>query len=161
MHRHDCGHSDRTGWFRDCRREPISETSPDSGKTRGRFRIQDDIADLALVEDARGADVPRRRTSSSRAIGDGVLLKRIRQVHAASYAAYGSHRAWKALLRDGRGPAFFSVVLDMLSRRVVGWQFASHPRTDLVLDALRMALAGRPRSAASRCSAIESDHESR
>ncbi len=29
------------------------------------------------------------------------------------------------------------------SRRVVGWQFAAHMRTDLVLDALRMALARR------------------
>jgi transposase InsO family protein len=33
---------------------------------------------------------------------------------------------------------FFSFVLDAYSRRIVGWQFASHMRTDLVLDALRM-----------------------
>ena len=31
-------------------------------------------------------------------------------------------------------------MLDVYSRAVVGWQFASHMRTDLVLDALRMAL---------------------
>ena len=31
----------------------------------------------------------------------------------------------------------------MFSRRVVGWQFAAHMRTDLVLDALRMALTRR------------------
>ena len=29
------------------------------------------------------------------------------------------------------------------SRRIVGWQLASHMRTDLVLDALRMALGQR------------------
>jgi putative transposase len=38
---------------------------------------------------------------------------------------------------------FFAFVIDAFSRRVVGWQFASHMRTDLVLDALRMALTRR------------------
>jgi putative transposase len=38
---------------------------------------------------------------------------------------------------------YFSFVIDVYSRMVVGWQFASHMRTDLVLDALRMALATR------------------
>ena len=38
---------------------------------------------------------------------------------------------------------FSSFVIDVWSRRVVGWQFASHMRTDLVLDALRMALSRR------------------
>ena len=38
-------------------------------------------------------------------------------------------------------------MIDVYSRRVVGWQFASHMRTDLVLDALRMALTRRPAGA--------------
>jgi len=38
-------------------------------------------------------------------------------------------------------------VIDVCSRRVVGWQLAGHMRTDLVLDALRMAL-GRRRAGA-------------
>jgi transposase InsO family protein len=38
---------------------------------------------------------------------------------------------------------FFSFVVDVFSRRIVGWQLAPHMRTDLVLDALRMALGGR------------------
>jgi putative transposase len=38
---------------------------------------------------------------------------------------------------------FFSFVIDASSRKVVGWQLASHMRTDLVLDALRMALGQR------------------
>ena len=45
-------------------------------------------------------------------------------------------RCWEGLL-------FFSFVIDVYSRRVVGWQLASHMRTDLVLDALRMALSRR------------------
>ena len=38
---------------------------------------------------------------------------------------------------------FFAFVIDAHSRRVVGWQLASHMRTTLVLDALRMALGQR------------------
>ena len=43
-------------------------------------------------------------------------------------------------LRCWEGVVFFSFVIDVYSRMVVGWQFADHMRTDLVLDALRMAL---------------------
>lgn len=46
-------------------------------------------------------------------------------------------------LRCWEGLVFFSFVIDVYSRRIVGWQFASHMRTDLVLDALRMALTRR------------------
>jgi transposase InsO family protein len=46
-------------------------------------------------------------------------------------------------LRCWEGLVFFSFVIDAYSRRIVGWQFASHMRTDLVLDALRMALTRR------------------
>jgi len=35
-------------------------------------------------------------------------------------------------------------VLDAYSRMIVGWQLAGHIRTDLVLDALRIALGRRP-----------------
>ncbi len=38
---------------------------------------------------------------------------------------------------------FFSLCHRRLLRRIVGWQFASHVRTTLVLDALLMALARR------------------
>ena len=50
----------------------------------------------------------------------------------------------RALLR---GNGVFSFVIDVFSRRIVGWQFASHMRTDLVLDALRMALTRREHGA--------------
>jgi putative transposase len=39
--------------------------------------------------------------------------------------------------------SFLALVLDAFSRKVVGWQLAAHMRTDLVLDALRMALHQR------------------
>ena len=46
-------------------------------------------------------------------------------------------------LRCWDGLVFFAFVLDVYSRRIVGWQLAGHMRTDLVLDALRMALSRR------------------
>ena len=46
-------------------------------------------------------------------------------------------------LRCWEGVVYFAFVIDAYSRQVVGWQFAEHMRTDLVLDALRMALAQR------------------
>jgi putative transposase len=46
-------------------------------------------------------------------------------------------------LRCWEGLVFFSFVIDAYSRMIVGWQFASHMRTGLVLDALRMALHQR------------------
>ena len=42
---------------------------------------------------------------------------------------------------------FFSFVIDGFSRRIVGWQFAGHMRTDLVADALRLALTRREHGA--------------
>ena len=48
-----------------------------------------------------------------------------------------------AYLRSWEGASFSSLVIDAFSRKVLGWQLASHMRTDLVLDALRMALGQR------------------
>ena len=41
------------------------------------------------------------------------------------------------------GWAYLATVIDLASRRVVGWALADHMRTDLVADALRMACAQR------------------
>jgi transposase InsO family protein len=45
--------------------------------------------------------------------------------------------------RTGEGWLYLAVVLDAFSRRVVGWSMADHLRTELVLDALDMAIAQR------------------
>ena len=50
-------------------------------------------------------------------------------------------------LRCWEGLVFLAFVIDVYSRRVVGWQLASHMRASLVCDALRMAVATRPRGA--------------
>jgi putative transposase len=62
------------------------------------------------------------------------------------FSATGPDRLWVGdftYLRSSEGASFFSFVIDAYSRKVVGWQLASHMRTDLVLDALRMALGRR------------------
>ena len=62
------------------------------------------------------------------------------------FSAEGPDRLWVGdftYLRSWEGASFFSFVIDAFSRKVVGWQLASHMRTDLVLDALRMALGQR------------------
>jgi transposase InsO family protein len=62
------------------------------------------------------------------------------------FAASHPDEKWFAdftYLRCWEGLVFFSFVIDAYSRRIVGWQFAAHTRTTLVLDALRMALHQR------------------
>ncbi len=46
-------------------------------------------------------------------------------------------------LRTWEGRLYFAFIIDVFSRRIVGWQLAGHMRTTLVLDALRMALGLR------------------
>jgi putative transposase len=66
------------------------------------------------------------------------------------FSAQGPDRLWVAdftYVRCWEGMVYFSFVIDVFSRRIVGWQLASHMRTTLVLDALRMALSRRRRGA--------------
>ena len=42
-----------------------------------------------------------------------------------------------------QGFLYVAVVLDAFSRRVVGWSMAGHLRTELILDALDMAISRR------------------
>jgi len=62
------------------------------------------------------------------------------------FSATAPNRLWVGdltYLRSWEGVTYLAFVIDAFSRKVVGWQLASHMRTDLVLDALRMALAQR------------------
>ena len=62
------------------------------------------------------------------------------------FTADAPNRLWVAdftYLRTWEGVCFFSFVIDVFSRMLVGWQFATSMRTTLVLDALRMALGLR------------------
>jgi putative transposase len=63
------------------------------------------------------------------------------------FAAAGPDRLWVAditYIPTWAGFLYLAVVLDAWSRRVIGWAMATHLRTELVLDALNMAVAQRP-----------------
>ena len=62
------------------------------------------------------------------------------------FSASGPNRLWVAdvtYVPTWTGFVFLAVVLDAFSRRIVGWAMATHLRTELVLDALDMALSQR------------------
>jgi transposase InsO family protein len=46
-------------------------------------------------------------------------------------------------IATGEGWLFLATVIDLFSRRVIGWALASHMRVDLACDALKMAIATR------------------
>ena len=59
------------------------------------------------------------------------------------FSAAGADQLWVAditYVRTWTGFLYVAVVLDAWSRRVVGWSMAAHLRTELVLDALNMAI---------------------
>jgi putative transposase len=59
------------------------------------------------------------------------------------FRATSPNRLWRAditYLPTHQGFLYLAFVLDVYSRRIVGWSMASHLRTELVLDALEMAV---------------------
>ena len=63
-----------------------------------------------------------------------------------SFSADRPDKLWLAdftYIRTWAGWSYLAVVLDVHTRRIVGWQLASHMRQSLVTDAFEMALAGR------------------
>jgi putative transposase len=62
------------------------------------------------------------------------------------FAAERPDRKWAAditYVPTGEGWLYLAAVIDLCSRRVVGWSMADHVRAELVGDALGMALAAR------------------
>ena len=110
----------------------------EEGQAIGRERI----ARLMLELGVRGV-CGRRRISTTRRSRQGrVASDLVNRVFWAS----GPNQLWVADITYIPTRAKFlylSVVLDAWSRRVVGWAMATHLRTQLVLDALDMALHRR------------------
>jgi len=97
-----------------------------------------------LMRDARLQGVHRRRLRG--------LTRRDPQAAPApdlverNFTPPAPDRLWVADItqqRTGEGWLYMAVVLDSFSRRIVGWSMADHLRTELVLDALDMAIAQR------------------
>ena len=63
-----------------------------------------------------------------------------------AFAATAPNQLWVAditYVPTWAGFLYLAVVLDVFSRRVVGWAMANHLRTELVVDALNMAVGQR------------------
>jgi putative transposase len=98
---------------------------------------------LMRVHGIQGA---KRRGKPWRTTRPDPVARRRPDLVERDFTAEGPDRLWVAditYLRCWEGVVFFAFVLDAYSRRIVGWQLASHMRTTLVLDALRMALHQR------------------
>jgi putative transposase len=62
------------------------------------------------------------------------------------FNAVGPDKLWVAditFVPTAKGFMYLAVVLDAWSRKIVGWSMANHLRTELVLDALEMAIGQR------------------
>jgi putative transposase len=107
-----------------------------AGEEVGRGRVER----LMRANGIRGA---KRRGKRWRTTTPDPQATRRPDLVQRDFTASGPNELWCAdftYLRCWEGPVFFAFVIDVFSRMVVGWQFAEHMRTDLVLDALRMAL---------------------
>jgi transposase InsO family protein len=97
-----------------------------------------------------GIQGAKRRGKSWRTTKPDLSVQRRPDLVNRNFSAEQPNRLWVgdlSYLRCWEGVAYFAFVIDVFRRRVVGWQLASHMRTDLVLDALRMALGTREHGA--------------
>jgi transposase InsO family protein len=109
------------------------------GEKVGKSRVQ------RLMRDA-GIQGAKRRGKPWRTTKPDPTVKRRPDLVERDFSATAPNRLWVGdltYLRSWDGVTYLAFVIDAFSRRVVGWQLASHMRTDLVLDALRMALTQR------------------
>jgi putative transposase len=109
------------------------------GEGHGRKRIARLMRAAGLVgaSHRRGGPVTTRRDQGARPAPD--LVDR-------DFRAAGPDLLWVAditFIPTAAGFLYLAVVLDAWSRKVVGWSMANHLRTELVLDALEMAVGQR------------------
>jgi len=113
-----------------------------AGERCGRRRV----ARLMRAAGLRGCHGQRRRVRTT--VPDRQATPAPDRVaRAFTPSAVGApNRLWVAdisYVATTEGWLYLAVTLDAFSRRVVGWAMADHLRTDLVLDALEMALRSR------------------
>ena len=156
-----------SGYYAWCRRAPSNRRQDDllladriealyrkSRSTYGRPRLQADLRDEGVrVSDKRVARLMRERNIHGAARRKGFKTTvRDRDGRPApdlvdrNFNANQPDQLWVSditYIPTWSGFLFLAVVLDVCSRRVVGWAMANHLRTELVLDALNMAIYRR------------------
>jgi putative transposase len=125
-----------------------------SRSTYGRPRIHADLREAGVaVSGKRIARLMRERNIHGASRRKGVVTTiRDRDARPApdlvdrKFTAEAPDQLWVAditYVPTWAGFLYLAVVLDAFSRRVVGWAMKSHMRTDLVLEALNMAIQRR------------------
>ncbi len=100
---------------------------------------RDRVARLMRQEGLEGVRRGKKRRTT---IPDEAALERARDLLERDFTATRPNEKWVAditYLRDWNGFIYLAFILDCYSRMIVGWQLATHLRTDLVMDALEMA----------------------
>jgi putative transposase len=109
------------------------------GETAPRCQVERLMAANAIVGAKRRGRPWRTTIQGTEAVASPDLLDR-------DFSAQRPDEKWCAdftYVRCWEGLVFFSFVIDCHSRMIVGWQFAPHMRTELVQDALEMAVGQR------------------
>jgi putative transposase len=110
---------------------------------RGVEAGRDRVGRLMRAEGLEGVRRGRRpRTTTP----DEAAADRARDLVERRFVAEAPNRLWVAditYIRTYAGFVYLAFILDVFSRKVVGWQIATHMRTELVVDALEMAVALR------------------
>jgi transposase InsO family protein len=97
---------------------------------------------VARVMRQHGLEGKLRGRKKRTTIPDEAMVERVRDLLQRDFAASGPNEKWVCditYLRTWNGFLYLAFVLDCFSRLIVGWQLATHMRTELVLDALEMA----------------------
>ena len=111
----------------------------------GRRGIQVGRDRVARLMRAAGLEGVRRGRAPRTTLAEPAT-ERARDLVERRFVAERPNRLWVAdltYLRTYAGFLYLAFILDVFSRRIVGWQIAAHMRTELVLDALEMAVALR------------------
>src|SRR5690606_37768871 len=100
---------------------------------------------LMRQEGLRGISREKTRKTT---IGEGAETERPEDLVSRKFVAAAPNQLWVADLtyvRTHAGWTYAAFVIDVFSRKVVGWQVSTSLRTDLALDALDMGLWERQR----------------
>jgi putative transposase len=135
--------------------EIIKRCHDESRQTYGYRRIRDDLVDDHAIPIGRGRVARLMRQEGIY----GVTRRKFRRTTirderrrpapdlvARRFHADEPDKVWCAditYVRTWTGWLFLAVVIDVFSRRVVGWSVATHMRAELVTMALRMAIGRR------------------
>ena len=134
--------------------EQIRPIWKQSRKTYGSRRVKAELAHrgiaagagrverLMRIAETSGAAPRKRRRTTVRVAG----VRPAPDLVERDFDPTEPNKLWCAeitYLQAWEGTVYLAAAMDCFSRRIVGWSMAEHMRTELVVDALEMALARR------------------